>query len=256
MLPVDLPPDGLLLNSQLAEILGVREGDFVTVDLLEGERLSRQVIVASLADEPVGLGAYMEVGALHRLMKEGPLFSGAFLKVDPLYAPALYSSLKRTPEVSGVAVREATRASFWKNVGESLSSTTLIIVGFACVIAFGIVYNGTRIALSERGHELAALRVLGFTRAEIRGVLLGEQAILTLLAIPIGLGLGFSLSFWCRGHILQDILRLPFVVKHQDMCFCRCWGIDCGTVVRFGCGPAIGPDGSDRSVEIEGIRIL
>lgn len=219
MLPVDLPPDGLLLNNQLAEILGVRLGDVVTVDLLEGERLSRQVIVASLADEPVGLGAYMEIGALHRLMKEGPLFSGAFLKVDPLYAPALYSSLKRTPEVSGVAVREATRASFWKNVGESLSSTTLIIVGFACVIAFGIVYNGTRIALSERGHELAALRVLGFTRAEIRGVLLGEQAILTLLAIPIGLGLGFTLSFLVSSSHSQDLLRLPFVVSARTCVF-------------------------------------
>jgi len=219
MLPVDLPPEGLLLNSQLAEILGVRQGDAVTVELLEGERLSRQVVVASLADEPVGLGAYMEVGALHRLMREGPLFSGAFLKVDPLYAPALYSRLKRTPEVSGVAVREATRASFWKNVGESLSSTTLIIVGFACVIAFGIVYNGTRIALSERGHELAALRVLGFTRAEIRGVLLGEQAILTMLAVPIGLGLGYLLSFWVSRSHSQDILRLPFVVSTRTCVF-------------------------------------
>jgi putative ABC transport system permease protein len=217
--PVELPPEGLLLNMRLAEILGVHEGDIVTVEILEGARLVRDVPVAAIVDEPVGLGAYMEAGALHRLLREGPTFSGAYLKVDPVFAPRLYVLLKRTPAVTGVAVRETMRASFWKTVGESIVSTTAVLVGFACVIAFGIVYNGARIALSERGNELAALRVLGFTRREIGRILLGEQGILTVLAIPGGFVLGFGLSLWISKTHSPDLLRLPFVVNAKTYFF-------------------------------------
>jgi putative ABC transport system permease protein len=217
--PVDLPPEGLLLNTRLAEILGVQEGDIVTLEILEGARLVRDVAVASIVDEPVGLGAYMEAGALHRLLREGPTFSGAYLKVDPVFAPGLYLLLKRMPAVTGVAVRETMRASFWKTVGESIVSTTAVLVGLACVIAFGIVYNGARIALSERGNELAALRVLGFTRREIGRILLGEQGILTLLAIPGGFALGFALSLWVSKTHSPDLLRLPFVVNARTYIF-------------------------------------
>jgi putative ABC transport system permease protein len=217
--PVELPPEGLLLNTRLAEILGAREGDIVTIEILEGARLVRDVTVASIIDEPVGLGAYMETGALHRLLREGPTYSGAYLKVDPVFATRLYLLLKRTPTVTGVAVRETIRASFWKTVGESIVSTTAILVGFACVIAFGIVYNGARIALSERGNELAALRVLGFTRREIGRILLGEQGILTLLAIPAGFALGFVLSLWVAKTHSPDLLRLPFVVNARTYFF-------------------------------------
>jgi putative ABC transport system permease protein len=217
--PVELPPEGLLLNSRLAEVLQLRQGDTVTIEILEGRRLVHNVGVTSVVDEPVGLGAYMEVNALNRLIRAGRTYSGAYLKLDPLFAPQLYLLLKRMPAVSGVAVRETMRASFWKMVGESITSTTVILVGFASVIAFGIVYNGSRIALSERGNELAALNVLGFTRVEIGRILLGEQAIITLLAIPGGFALGFALSFWTAQTHSPDLLRLPFVVNPRTYIF-------------------------------------
>ena len=59
---------------------------------------------------------------------------------------------------------------------------------FAAIIAFGVVYNAARVSLSERGRELASLRVLGFTRGEIAYILLGELAVLTLAALPLGDG--------------------------------------------------------------------
>ena len=217
--PVDLPPDGLVLNTKLAEILGVRPGDVLTVDVLEGARPGRQVRVAGLVDEPVGLGAYMQAGALHRLMREGDTISGAYLKVDSNVAPTLYSILKHTPSVSGVAVREAMLASFWKTFGESIWVSTAFLVGFATVIAFGIVYNGARIALSERGNELACLRVLGYTRFEIGRILLGEQGLLTLGSIPVGFAIGFGLSWLLSRFFSRDLFRLPLVVNAGTYAF-------------------------------------
>jgi putative ABC transport system permease protein len=217
--PVNLPPDGLVLNTKLAEILAARSGDIVSVEVLEGARPVRQVRVAALADEPVGLGAYMDVSALHRLMREGDTISGAYLKVDSWMAPKLYSILKHIPSISGVAVREAMLASFWKTFGESIWVSTAFLVGFATVIAFGIVYNGARISLSERGHELASLRVLGYTRGEIGRILLGEQGILTLASIPGGFALGFALSVLLSRFFSRELFRLPLVVNASTYAF-------------------------------------
>ena len=217
--PVSLPPDGLVLSAKLAEILGARPGDMVTVEVLEGARPVREVPVEALVDEPVGLGAYMQADALHRLMREGDTISGAYLKVDTRAAPKLYSLLKHTPSISGVAVREAMLASFWKTFGESIWVTTSFLVGFASVIAFGIVYNGARIALSERGNELACLRVLGYTRGEIGRILLGEQAVLTMAAIPLGFLLGFGLSVLLSHFFSRELFRLPLVVNAGTYAF-------------------------------------
>lgn len=211
--PVALPPDGLVLNAKLAEILNARPGDSVMVEVLEGARPIRQVAVAALVDEPVGLGAYMRASALHQLMREGDTVSGAYLKVDSLVAPTLYSVLKRAPSISGVAVREAMLASFWKTFGESIWISTAVLVGFASVIAIGVVYNGARIALSERGNELACLRVLGFTRGEIGRILIGEQGLLTLCSIPAGFAFGFLLSLLLSQFFSRELFRLPLVVN-------------------------------------------
>ena len=152
-------------------------------------------------------------------MREGDTISGAYLKVDSKIAPKLYSVLKHTPSIAGVSVRSAALASFWKTFGESIWISTAFLVGFATVIAFGIVYNGARIALSERGNELACLRVLGYTRAEIGRILLGEQGLLTVAAIPIGFLLGFGLSWLLARFFSRELFRLPLVVNAGTYAF-------------------------------------
>ena len=161
----------------------------------------------------------METSALHRLMREGDTTSGAYMTVDSRFAAKLYSVLKHIPTISGVAVREAMLASFWKTFGDSIWISTAFLVGFASVIAFGIVYNGARIALSERGNELACLRVLGYTRGEIGRILLGEQALLTFASIPAGFALGFALSLLLSRFFSRELFRLPLVVNTGTYAF-------------------------------------
>jgi putative ABC transport system permease protein len=207
------PPDGLVLTTKLAEILGVKAGDSVTVEVLEGARPVRQVTVVALADEVLGLSAYMDIRALNRLMREGGTVSGARLLVDPQIAPTLYARLKRTPAVAGVTVPEGALANFNETIARTMGTSTAIIILFACVIAFGMIYNGARIALSERGRELASLRVLGFTKREIGVMLLGEQAILTAVAVPVGYALGFGLCFLIVSVAHTELIRLPLVLS-------------------------------------------
>ncbi|MDE3110970.1 MAG: ABC transporter permease, partial [Acidobacteriota bacterium] len=190
---VELPPEGLVISSNLAKSLGVSSGDKVTVEVLEGERPVRDVEIAATVDDLIGTSAYMDISALNRFMREGQSISGAFMSVDALIASRLYSFLKRTPAVGGVAVREAMLSSFRETIARSLGISVGALIGFACVIAFGVVYNGARINLSERSYELASLRVLGFTRGEIDWMLLGEQGLLAAASIPIGYLLGYAI---------------------------------------------------------------
>ena len=211
--PFPLPPDGLVLTTKLAEILGVKQGENITLEVLEGERPVRDVVVAGTVDELVGLSAYMDRRALNRLMQEGETSSGAFLMVDKPSIPELYSQLKQTPAVTAVSIPEVALASFNDTIARTINVSTVILIGFAVIIAFGMVYNGARIALSERGHELASLRVLGFTRGEIGFMLLGEQAILTLLAIPVGMALGYGIAGLITIAIDTELIRFPLVVS-------------------------------------------
>ena len=207
------PAGGLLLTTKLAELLGVTRGQKVTVEVLEGKRQIREVPVSGTVDELIGLSAYMNIEALNRLMDEGASSSGAFLMVDEPAIPRLYAQLKQTPAVNAVSIPQAALASFKDTIARTINTSTAIIIGFSVVIALGMVYNGARIALSERGHELASLRVLGFTRREIALILLGEQAVLTLIAIPLGFALGYSIAGLITVAIDTEIIRFPLYVS-------------------------------------------
>ncbi len=217
--PVELPLEGLVLNAKLAEALGAGVGDRVTVEVLVQARPVSEVAVAAVVEEMVGITAYMNLAALNRLLREEGALSGAHLAVDPNEAASLYLRLKTMPAVNAVAIRESVLKSFQEILDRSIVVSTMINVLFACVIAFGVVYNSARIALSERGNELASLRVLGFTRREVAVILLGEQGLLTLLAIPLGFALGAAVSWLLVTRLSTELYRIPLVLSAETFVF-------------------------------------
>jgi putative ABC transport system permease protein len=216
---VHLPPDGVVLTRKLAEILGVSPGDSLRVEVLEGSRPVRQVTVVGLVDELLGIQSYIEIGSLNRLMREGQTISGAYLSVDPHLANQLYYRLKRLPAIAGFSTREAFIKSFEEISAKNLRVFTAVLIVFACIITFSVAYNAARIALSERGRELASLRIIGFTRAEVAFILLGEQGILTLFAIPVGFALGYGLAAFMSFAYNSELYRLPLIITKSTYTF-------------------------------------
>lgn len=215
----DVPRGGLLLSDVLAGKLGVEAGDTVTVEVLEGKRPVRNVVVASLSADILGSSATMSLPALHAMLGEGGALSGAYLSVDSRLASEVYRTLKEIPAVSGVVVREAVMRGFEETIAESFSISISLMVLFACVIAAGIVYNGARVALSERGRELASLRILGFSRGEVTRLLLDEQVLLTLAGMPAGLLLGYGLAWLVAYRFESDLFRIPLVIRPATIAY-------------------------------------
>jgi putative ABC transport system permease protein len=121
--------------------------------------------------------------------------------------------------VAGTAFREMMLNSFLETIAKSLTISTTVLIVFACVIAFAMVYNSARVALSERGHELASLRVLGFTQREVTAMLLGEQALLTLAAMPLGFAIGLGICALLAGLMNTELYRMPLIVKGHSYAF-------------------------------------
>lgn len=207
------PSGGLLLTTPMARRLGVAPGDSLTVEVLIGRRTVRSLPVAGVVDELLGLGAYLEIDAVHRLLGEAPVATGALLSVDPNARAVLNRRLKELPAAHSAMWLDALLEGFEKTIAESFRISIVTLVIFAMVIAAGVVYNAARVALAERGRELASLRVLGFTRREVGLMLLGEQGLLTLGALPLGLVLGWVLCWLVVTRFTSDLFRIPLVIS-------------------------------------------
>lgn len=211
--PIAIPSEGIVLAEGLAEVLGARPGDVVTVEVLEGRRWIREVPVVGLAEQFLGVGAYMEMDAANRLAGSGPSISGGYLMIDEGREAELMRALRDRPRVAGITSTERMIQSFYEESVGAILVFTFILSLFAAVIAFGVIYNSARISLSERDRELASLRVLGFTRGEISYIMLGEMALLVLAAIPLGLALGAAGSVLTVAALETEMMRLPIVLE-------------------------------------------
>jgi putative ABC transport system permease protein len=203
------PADGLIISDKLARVLGIAPGDHVTVEVLEGRRTIRETRLMGTVEDYLGTAAYMELGALNRLMREGPAVSGAHLLFDRADEAAVFARVKQTPGIAGLSVMHAVRAEFERTLAQSLLISLAFLVGIAGIIAFGVVFNTARITLSERAWDLATLRVLGFTRREIGAILLGEVGTIVALALPTGMMLGHVLARMVSAAYDTEMYRLP-----------------------------------------------
>lgn len=214
--PIEIAPEGITLTRRLAERLKVAPGDTMTIEVMEGKRLKRDLLVSAVADEVIGMSSYMEIGALNRLTGEGDVVSAAALYVEPTALPALSRRFKDLPVVESVTMKAYTLVSFLDKIANLVLVSAGILTGFAVIIASGVVYNSARIGLQERAWELASLRVLGFTRAEVSRILFGEFMIEILLAIPIGIALAQGIVDLIARFQSNESFQIPGVISARS----------------------------------------
>lgn len=212
---IKLPEKGLVISSMLAKMLHVGLGDQITVQMLQGRRETFEVPVAGIFETYIGSPAYIEIGALAQLLKQRPTASVVHLRVDKRKQAALLRELKTLPGLSAIMLKEAAIRTFDETMARTIMIFVSFFIVFACALAFGVTYNAARIALSERGREFATLRVLGFTRAEISYLLLGEIALLTILALPLGALAGRMLARVIVSAFETELYRVPFIIDRS-----------------------------------------
>ncbi len=216
---IKLPADGAIITDYLAETLHIRPGDMLTIEVLEGNRPTLQVPVIGTAKQYLGMNVYLQRTTLNRLLKESDLISGAYMTVDEKYRKQVYAKLKGMPRIIGALEQKSSIEGFYEMMDNTILFFTFITTLLGGSIAFGVVYNSMRIALSERNRELASLRVLGLRRSEVAYILLGELGLLTLIAIPLGFVIGNGLCYYLAMKFDSDLYRIPVVLQPETYAF-------------------------------------
>lgn len=203
--------NGIVLSTALADILAIRPGEMLTVQVREGRQPVLQIPVTAVAESLLGAPAYMNLEALNRALRESNRVSAAYLSIDHAHASAIYSDLREMPAIAGVSLKSDAERAFETIMNTGAGAVRYVMGWIAFVITFGIVYTASKIAYAERARDLASLRVLGFTRGETAFVLLGELAIITLAAILLGALLGYYLSFGIATAFSSELYQVPAI---------------------------------------------
>lgn len=217
--PLQMPEEGIIISVSMAEWLGAKVGDYITLHFLEARKPTVQLPIVALSENHMGMTffqMYLDAKLLNRILREGSVVSGVHLQVDTLEMRALYQKLKQTPAVTGT-ITHAGSLNAMRRAMEQATKITWFNLIIAGIIIFGAVYNSARISLAERSRELAGMRLLGYTRWEVSYILLGELAILTLLALPLGSVMGYYLAYLLTEGTSNYMFRLPLYFKWSSI---------------------------------------
>ncbi len=217
----EIPPDpeGLIVSSKLAEVLGARPGDELILEVLEGRRPVRAVRLAGLAMDFTGIAAYMDRRAINRLLGEGDVITGASLTIDSARRAGFLRAIKGVPRIAWISVKETLRESFRDTTAQMMGMLMTLYLTLATIVAFGVIYNNARISLAERARELATLRVIGLTQREVGSVIVIELVLLSAVALPLGLLLGTGFATGIIRSVNTETVRLPLVFTSYTYSF-------------------------------------
>jgi len=208
---------GIILTPALADILQIETGDSLRVDVREGRRPQLDLVVTGIAESLLGAPSYMELSALNRALGEPNRVSGAYLRIDPERRDDIYAALDAMPVVAGISIKQDARNAFQRMMDSGAGAMRFVMAALAALITFGIVYNTARIAYAESAHDLASLRVIGFSKGEAAFVLLGELGVIVLIALPVGALLGYGLSYAIAEGFSTDLYQVPAIFSPDSL---------------------------------------
>lgn len=209
---VPMPAQGVVLSALLARSLGAKVGDRVELEFRLWDQTRVQVPVVDIVHTMFGKLLYMNLDAMNTLARDGSGAANAVLQVDPLAMGAFWAAVKAAPVINAVFDKAGSMENFNKTTSRNMGVFSSILTLFAVAMAVGIIYNAARIALSERAWELASLRVLGMTRAEVSVLLLAELGGEVLLALPVGALLGWGLATLMMRMMASDSIDFAVVI--------------------------------------------
>jgi putative ABC transport system permease protein len=224
--PLHLPEEGILISRRAADKLGAETGDVVEAETLLSLGPSHQVglKVMGANRQLVGSSSYISIEQANLILRERGLVTGAMLKVDPGRITLLEEELNEMTNVSSISSLRKELNNLNQNLDSMIYSMS-VMVAFAVLLGFALVYNSSVISFAERKRELASLRVIGFTSGEVSGLLLKETLLQSILGVILGLPFGRLMTGWYIKAVSTDLFTLPVIVSPQTYFFSAMGGI-------------------------------
>ena len=193
---VELQENEICLTDKAAELLGVKQGD--TITLKDSKDKERQVKISNIVENYVYHYVYMSKTTYENLYGETYNTNVLFTKNNDLSEEqegSLATEIMNHTEVASVS-RISTAMDMLDDTMKSLNYVVIILIVSAGLLAFVVLYNLSNVNISERIRELATIKVLGFYDKEVYSYVTRETVILTAIGIVLGLIGGYFLNYF------------------------------------------------------------
>lgn len=210
---IDLPEDGVCLTDKAAQLLGVQEGDIIT--LVDADEEEKQVKISYIVENYVSHYIYLSSQVYEELYQKDYETNVMLIQNKELSTEQednLATDLIGQNEVATVS-RISTMVKSMDDTLKSLNYVVLILIISAGLLAFVVLYNLSNVNISERIRELATIKVLGFYDKEVYSYVTRETVLLTLIGIALGLIGGYFLSYFIIDTCEINMLRFNKVVE-------------------------------------------
>ncbi len=182
---INLPKNGIVLSENLSKIIGASKGDIIKVGNFIPNKDDINIKVSEVIKQGLGINAYMNIDQMRNILLDEELATGLYIDTDDI----INGKLENMKNIASIKSIQEMRNTFEQFLGLTIFSIGLMIV-FSGLLGFVIVYNSTIMSINERKLEMSSLRVMGFKKKEIYGMLQKENIIMTIFGICIGIPLG------------------------------------------------------------------
>ncbi len=210
--PFTLSEDGIIITDKLAELIGAKVGDTITVTT--SDDVEKEIKVKGITENYISHYVYMSKELYQQVFGEEYSTNVLLIQDNNLsedQQDALMQEMVAKNEVSTVTLTTNTMKTL-DDTMNSLNYVVVVLIVSAGLLAFVVLYNLSNINIGERIRELATIKVLGFYDREVYDYVTRETIILTIIGIILGLVAGYFLNFYILGTCEINILRFEKVI--------------------------------------------
>lgn len=178
-----LPQQGISMSVKMAQVLGLKQGDFIEWHIV-GEKEWQRSRITALYRTPTGQGITLSREEYESLQYDFNPTSFYTNMTIPQY-------VKDSDDVSGVISIEQLKIDLDKNM-EMMNLMVGILIVAAVLLGIIVLYNMGVLSFLEKTREVATLKVLGFSSGRIRRILRQQNNWITIIGIIAGLILGYQ----------------------------------------------------------------
>lgn len=201
---VPIQPGGVAITEKLSDTLKTGLGESLEIRL-PGEKRTVRLPITQIVYNNVQQGVYMARATWEGLRK-GSFTPTAVLLKNP--TDACLRELDDMPEVDSLD-RPTEQSRELTETLELVGSVFVILMCLALALAFVVCYNMGLMNFAERVREYATLKVLGYHQNEIRRLIVGENNIISILAVLLSVYPGLLLTGVVLRVCQTESLRYP-----------------------------------------------
>ena len=244
LLPGGQPPRGpgqVVIDKHSADVGGFTVGDKVRVLTQQGSRMYTitGIVTFGSADNLLGatITGFDPVTAARVLAQPGKTNAIDVEAAPGVSADTLVTRIQAAIHTPGIEVVSgaSVTAEGEQTVHQDLSYVGDFLLAFGFIALFVgvfVIFNTFTMVVAQRQRELALLRAVGASRGQVLATVLGESAIIGLIASAVGVIAGLGLAVALRAGLAGLGISLPgggLVVSPRTVLF----GLVAGTLVTL-----------------------